>query len=1022
MILRVLAIIILFFSIELHAQYRPADSISAYNYYLTAHEHIRNYDYDSAALYFDRSAYIYEQIGMWTECVRSIVLSLKIKLNHQNNDEANLTLEKGLSIAKKHFKNDNASELTEMVNLVRYKGILYKSIYNLDEALKYYRLSSDYNQKLKNYDTISYLNNESRILLNFAIAYMDNRKKDLALDYLFRALQIQKSLPLDPEFNIAILYINIGNVHNDHKDFESAKQYYLKAKESNNPRYNNYLLINSYVSSQLGELYFNLGKYDESLKYYQDTQVTALKIFGENDFEVAENNSNLASAYLQVGDFNKSIECINSAIEVLTVIRGNNSIDVADAYFKLGDIYCSTEDYINAEVYFNKALEIYKLSFGPKHYYISNTNISLGDIQVNLNNYENALQYYQNAIIASIADFNDINIHSNPLLTNNVQIKPALLNSLQKKADLLYKLYLLNSDTAKLLSAFKTYELSFELANDIRQDYSFEEDMMNVSESLRPRYNNAINAIYDIIPFPDKKEYSKKLFELIEAAKSSALFFMIQESDAVLYSGIPESLVVLDKSLKKDLTFFKTQLDKFNEQKEPVDTNLVKLYEQRYLELFLTRDSLNSYISENYPSYLDRKFRYNFASVNDLQEIINENSAILEYYIGDSNLYINILTKKSYQIKKVDLSELQLYNKTIRLYRELRKWGDKRTIYDLSHELYEILVKPIEHLITDKEKLIIIPDEFLFYLPFEVLCSKPVAIENNIYFSELNYLINDFEISYHYSSSLWKKCIEKSTQNKARSTSNSLCAFAPVFSQDNTGITQSSPFFTDSKYNGFLRSVTVDGKNLSPLPYSKKEVDTLIKIFSERGLIAKSFLFADASEEQFKKNVKNFEFIHIATHGFSNDQNPNLSGLVFSQSPSQNAQLPDSFKVNNERIFEESNYYDDGILHTAEMYNLDLNANLVVLSACETGIGKLRTGEGMMAMTRGFIYAGVPNTIFSLWKVSDIHTHQLMITLYNEILNGNSYSKSLRNAKISMIKNESTAFPGLWSGFLLSGQ
>jgi CHAT domain-containing protein len=141
----------------------------------------------------------------------------------------------------------------------------------------------------------------------------------------------------------------------------------------------------------------------------------------------------------------------------------------------------------------------------------------------------------------------------------------------------------------------------------------------------------------------------------------------------------------------------------------------------------------------------------------------------------------------------------------------------------------------------------------------------------------------------------------------------------------------------------------------------------------------------------------------VATHSIKKENNPKLSGLIFAQS-----QNP------SER--------EDGILYSGETYNLNLNAELIVLSSCESGIGKLVKGEGMLALNRGFLYSGVQNTIFSLWKVEDKSTSRLMIELYRNILEGKSFSTALRRAKLQLIQDPFTAFPRYWSGFILVGE
>ena len=162
------------------------------------------------------------------------------------------------------------------------------------------------------------------------------------------------------------------------------------------------------------------------------------------------------------------------------------------------------------------------------------------------------------------------------------------------------------------------------------------------------------------------------------------------------------------------------------------------------------------------------------------------------------------------------------------------------------------------------------------------------------------------------------------------------------------------------------------------------------------------YFYSDATEKAFKSRIKNFDIIHIASHSFINEDQPQISGMVF-------AQPTDSTNT------------EDGILYAGETYNLDLNADLVVLSSCESGLGKLISGEGMMALTRGFLYSGVANIIFSLWKIPDKPTSELMIEFYKQMLSGKSYSESLRQAKLNLIKNEITARPRSWASFILIG-
>jgi CHAT domain-containing protein len=306
-----------------------------------------------------------------------------------------------------------------------------------------------------------------------------------------------------------------------------------------------------------------------------------------------------------------------------------------------------------------------------------------------------------------------------------------------------------------------------------------------------------------------------------------------------------------------------------------------------------------------------------------------------------------------------------------------------------------------------KEKLSIIPQNLLYKIPFEVLFTS-VQNKNQTDYSLFDYLIKAHDVSYHYSASLYasKNLIENNDLRTNRSDSlNMFIGFAPVFPDNEvSGYTLTSNHLSLLKdQEDLLRSVTLNGKKFNELIYSEWEVRSIIELFENNISVNKSagYFYSNATEKAFKENIKDFKLIHIASHSFINETNPQISGIVFAQ---------------HGTLVE-----DDGILYAEETYNLDLNAELVVLSSCESGLGKLVNSEGMMALTRGFLYSGAKNIIFSLWKVSDKHTSKLMVELYRQRLSGKTYSESLRLAKLGLIKNEILARPRAWAGFLMIG-
>lgn len=195
----------------------------------------------------------------------------------------------------------------------------------------------------------------------------------------------------------------------------------------------------------------------------------------------------------------------------------------------------------------------------------------------------------------------------------------------------------------------------------------------------------------------------------------------------------------------------------------------------------------------------------------------------------------------------------------------------------------------------------------------------------------------------------------------------------------------------------------MDGEHFNELHYSAGEVKSIAGMFESKGAPGRGFFHDDASEDNFKSNAGKYRYIHIATHGLLNEEHPELSGLIFSQP-------------------KDSIFAEDGILYSAECYNLELSADLVVLSSCESGVGQLLKGEGLMALARGFLYSGARNIVHSLWKIDDKNTSVLMIELYKNILAGKNQAEALRLAKLKLIQNQATAFPTTWSCFILIGE
>jgi CHAT domain-containing protein len=292
-----------------------------------------------------------------------------------------------------------------------------------------------------------------------------------------------------------------------------------------------------------------------------------------------------------------------------------------------------------------------------------------------------------------------------------------------------------------------------------------------------------------------------------------------------------------------------------------------------------------------------------------------------------------------------------------------------------SYGLYEKLLKPVAHLLQGKD-LTIVPDDRLAYLPFDALLSQ-MPDTSRMNFRDLNYLVRDYTINHSYSSTLLFNF-----QDKNQGGTKKLIAFSPLYiAEEARNEGQSSRVF-----------------HFAPLPGAKQEV----KLVSDL-IRTVSFTDQQAQESTFKEKAVDFDILHLAMHTVINDSMPMFSKLVFSN-PAEKSE-------------------DDGFLNTHEIYNLKLKARLAVLSACETGSGRLQKGEGVMSLARGFIYAGCPSIVMTLWQVEDKSGVEIMRNFYTYLSKGKRKDEALRMAKLKHleISDPLTAHPHYWLGYVNIG-
>lgn len=365
------------------------------------------------------------------------------------------------------------------------------------------------------------------------------------------------------------------------------------------------------------------------------------------------------------------------------------------------------------------------------------------------------------------------------------------------------------------------------------------------------------------------------------------------------------------------------------------------------------------------------------ATIAELGSFMNTSTAALEYVVTDSRTYLLVLTKNS-----DGLTELRTYpitassseiGKRIRAFRD--EITTQRAFVNDARSLYDLLLKPAEQQLIGKTSLCIIPDGFLWDLPFQAIQSR-----------EGHYLLEDFAISYAPSLSVLK---EMSLRKRREQAAASLLAFG-----------------NPTVANGIAANVkaTYRGENLGPLPEAEMEVSALKTIWADPS--TRVLVGANARKRVFRDEASKYKIIHLATHGILDDASPMYSGLVMARA--------------------ENDPTDDGLLEAREIMQLDLRADLVVLSACQTARGRFGAGEGMVGMSWAFFVAGVPSMLASQWNVNSAGTAKLMVDFHKRLREQSSQSQTkgsaLQQASLDLMKDPRYRHPYFWAGFILIGK
>ena len=775
---------------------------------------------------------------------------------------------------------------------------------------------------------------------------------------------------------LSALYNTTGVGYARMGDYAKARLYLEKAesviKENNLPPDENYInLINS-----LAFTYGNLGLPDKEAAYFSK----GIDLAVDNNSSFAFNLIyNYAIAMARSGDIEKGERLLSGVARKAIGVYGPESrsyIEVLNNYAAyLSDFTSDPEN----------TIAIYDTLLA---YIGSNENDVVMRSQVmtgyarmlfKAGDERKALVIIRDLLMDDEVSYSSTDILSNPSI-DSITVDRSSLRILQLKYNILWKMYAKAGNQQILEKAAETSELIISLIDKIRINITEEESRLVLGDNYRISYLNAIRDFELCYRKTSDLRYLEKAFEYAEKSKVAGLLAATRQMKAVQFH-IPDNLAEKEKSLQREIGFYNSRISIENEKERP-DQEMLAAWNQNLLAAGASRDALVLTFEKEFPEYYTLKYNNRVPHLKEIPSILGKRYNYINYVVSDTMLYIFLVNSKHKELLTINTDSSFLKNLVD--FRTLlsdpshaeaarKKFRDYQTI---AFDLYSTLILPLKKYLSS-DNLLISTDNMLSYLPFETFISS-IYEGTDILYRKLDYMMNEYNISYVYSATFMNENIHKGDYGK-----NSLVAFAPSYSES----LNIDSLFAERQAVKFLLD----------LPYARQEAEYVSDISG--GML---YLNDEAREDIFKSEAGKYNIIHLAMHTVVNDESPMNSAMIF-------ARTKDSI--------------NDGLLRTYEVYGIPLRAKMVVLSSCNTGTGLLSSGEGILSLARGFLYSGSQSVVMSLWKIEDKSGTDIIKMFYDNLNKGMTKSIALKKARHEYLKNASQlrSHPYFWSALVIYG-
>lgn len=788
-------------------------------------------------------------------------------------------------------------------------------------------------------------------------------------EYCSIALDLARGLK-NPGFKeLAFIYGNYGLKYYSEGDYLKAREYLRKDYQILRRVPDARPKDHAVVTQNLGNTFWGTSEFDSAAVYYRKAQKIFLKIRKPGSKYITLSYNAMGTIFWDAGNQDSALHYYNLAAENERVRNPDGVPDKGGKLHQSGEAELQAGNSGEALSYFRKALKRRRRDFGPNSMHTAGCYNYIAAGMLAEGNIDSALQAYQVAMIMLVPGFSDSSVDANPTQLDSVSSGPYLLSALEGKSRLLRKVADSTRKVEDYLKAYNTDLVGAEVIDRLRRSHMSESSKRFWTGRVIPFYAGAVRSAVALSRLTEEDKYGYKAFLYSEKARSYTLLQGVRSMEAKKFGGVPDSILQRERQIVNQISNYDHFLGNEEMKCNSASENKVNLWKEKLFESKREHEKIVMLLREKYPDYYSIKYSTEVSDPSAVSKWLSKNhskASVLEFFADEEVVNIFHIDADGIQIATSPI-DADFKIAVSALIESVYSRDSSLTSPDRTYDkyvraarlLHKKLVEPIEGNLAQDEKVIVIPSGKIHGIPFELLLSADPEGEGRNY-RNLPYLIRDYQFSYAPSATV---LLELGGRTSA--TRGQWLGFAPLFP-------------------GAMK-----------LDQNELELAKANSIY--RG---KSFVGEQASKENFFSNSSRASVIHLATHAMVDHTNPSSSQILFASSD-----------TTHESLF----------LH--EIYQLQVAAKLVILSACNTGSGELVQGEGVISLGRGFSYAGCPSVAMSYWKVDDESNASLLTSFYEHLSNGLDVTAALRNAKLDFLENADPAqsHPFFWSAMIITG-